>query len=203
MPAISAGAAKRKTCQKGKFHGMTASTDAERVEADVAASPRRSRAAASARKRLGVLGVVVAGRRRTSRPRPPPARSACPSRASSCGRARPGARGAGGRRRACAPTRSAKGRARHVEEGGVALRQDALELRRVTSPGSVSRTSPVAGLMRLDRHDASLPSGSPAWGCAPAVRRRSSPRARRAMPRRRGAASARARAASTCAMVGA
>ena len=26
LPAISAGAAKRKTCQKGKFHGMTAST---------------------------------------------------------------------------------------------------------------------------------------------------------------------------------
>ena len=26
LPAISAGAAKRKTCQNGKFHGMTAST---------------------------------------------------------------------------------------------------------------------------------------------------------------------------------
>ena len=26
LPAMSAGAAKRKTCQKGKFHGMTAST---------------------------------------------------------------------------------------------------------------------------------------------------------------------------------
>jgi len=26
LPAISAGAAKRKNCQKGKFHGMMAST---------------------------------------------------------------------------------------------------------------------------------------------------------------------------------
>ena len=26
LPAMSAGAAKRKTCQSGKFHGMTAST---------------------------------------------------------------------------------------------------------------------------------------------------------------------------------
>ena len=26
FPAMSAGAAKRKTCQNGKFHGMTAST---------------------------------------------------------------------------------------------------------------------------------------------------------------------------------
>ena len=26
LPAIRAGAAKRNTCQKGKFHGMTAST---------------------------------------------------------------------------------------------------------------------------------------------------------------------------------
>ena len=26
LPAISAGAAKRKTCQNGKFHGITAST---------------------------------------------------------------------------------------------------------------------------------------------------------------------------------
>ena len=26
LPAISAGAAKRKTCQRGKFHGITAST---------------------------------------------------------------------------------------------------------------------------------------------------------------------------------
>jgi hypothetical protein len=26
LPAIRAGAAKRKTCQKGKFHGITAST---------------------------------------------------------------------------------------------------------------------------------------------------------------------------------
>ena len=26
LPAMSAGAAKRKTCQNGKFHGITAST---------------------------------------------------------------------------------------------------------------------------------------------------------------------------------
>ena len=26
LPAMSAGAAKRKTCQRGKFHGMTART---------------------------------------------------------------------------------------------------------------------------------------------------------------------------------
>ena len=60
LPATSAGAAKRMTCQNGKFHGMTASTTPSgwkshaRVLAfggDVLGGEHR----------LGVLGVVAAG----------------------------------------------------------------------------------------------------------------------------------------------
>jgi len=36
LPAASAGGRMRKTCQKGKFHGMMASTGSEGIEADVA-----------------------------------------------------------------------------------------------------------------------------------------------------------------------
>ena len=36
LPAISAGAAKRMTCQKGKFHGMIASTVPSGLERHVA-----------------------------------------------------------------------------------------------------------------------------------------------------------------------
>ena len=35
LPAMSAGAANRKTCQNGKFHGMIGEHDAERLERDV------------------------------------------------------------------------------------------------------------------------------------------------------------------------
>ena len=62
LPAISAGAAKRKTCQKGKFHGITARTGPSGIEADVAA--RRVRLARLRREEgLGVLRVEVARHR--------------------------------------------------------------------------------------------------------------------------------------------
>ena len=59
LPAISAGAAKRKTCQNGKFHGITASTTPSGLKVTNASAPPMS--TGSAREvALGVLGEVVA-----------------------------------------------------------------------------------------------------------------------------------------------
>ena len=61
LPAISAGAAKRNTCQSGKFQGITASTGAERLERDVALrAPRSGRA----RARAGARRAPRSSRRR-------------------------------------------------------------------------------------------------------------------------------------------
>ncbi len=59
FPAMSAGAAKRKTCQKGKFHGMTARIGAERVEAHETLRGVGGGGLGGEEAR-GVLGVVVA-----------------------------------------------------------------------------------------------------------------------------------------------
>ena len=75
LPAISAGAAKRMTCQSGKFHGMMASTGPERLVAGVGLpGPDGVR-----RRRARRPGTRPRDRRSTGRPWrtwPPPARAA-------------------------------------------------------------------------------------------------------------------------------
>ena len=59
LPAISAGAAKRNTCQNGKFHGITASTTPSGLKVTKASAPPMS-TGSSREEACGVLGEVVA-----------------------------------------------------------------------------------------------------------------------------------------------
>ena len=66
LPAMSAGAAKRKTCQNGKFHGITASTGPMRL---VGTKLRDGVGLDDlvAQELLGMLGVVAAAPRALGR----------------------------------------------------------------------------------------------------------------------------------------
>ncbi len=59
LPAIRAGAAKRTTCQKGKFQGITASTSTQRLVGNEAALGLRFDELVG-QKFLGPVGVKVA-----------------------------------------------------------------------------------------------------------------------------------------------
>ena len=125
LPAISAGAAKRNTCQNGKFHGMTAST-----------TPSGRKATKLLRglvvdhlvgeKALGMFGVVVAAGRTFLRLRRCRRGWACPFPAPSAGRTRAPARAKVPRLCACAPARLAKPVFRHSRKAACAASMAAL-----------------------------------------------------------------------------
>ncbi len=155
LPATSAGAAKRKTCQNGKFQGITASTTpigskATKLRAASVATSLRPRASP------GLARRSSGSTRRTSPPRRAPAGSACPSPRPSAARRRLVGAGRGRRPRApSAAARSATGTRRHCSNCRCACPRIA-----ATAAGSISGVGPhyLPGrrVPALDRHTLSL-----------------------------------------------
>ena len=87
LPAMSAGAAAGRPASRGKFHGMIGEQHARQLARRAAARVASVATDSSASRRSACSALPPLARPRTSRLRPRPARSACPSRSSRAARA--------------------------------------------------------------------------------------------------------------------